>query len=244
MRKTTLLSIACGIGVLCASALSAGGLSDPIVEVEGYGGIDYVVGTPEVYESADADLTFYVGASTGVSDLNNDFELVFRDDDAEDIGFDLDDAASAVFVGVDYVTGSGLLVGAELQYTALGYGGESLCHGVCQLCAVDYDGVADLTLKVGYSNDTFDVYALGGVAQLTGSTDVANPDGTSIGGGSYETAGAAFGVGGNYHMTEHLSVGAEWVQYSFDSIDGDMRNYAYEDTAKLNTVQVRLTLNL
>jgi opacity protein-like surface antigen len=149
-----------------------------------------------------------------------------------------------VYVGVDHVSDSGLLVGFEAQYTLLDYGDQTTCHGKCQLCAVEYTGVADVTLKLGYDNGVFNVYALGGVGRLMGSVDIANPNGSSIGGGAYETAGLAVGIGGNIHVTEHIDIGVEWTNYSFDSIDGYVGDYDYDDTASLSTIQARLTLNI
>ena len=193
---------------------------------------------PHVAPPAPTPISFYAGLGAGASMIDNSYGLDYRGD-VEDVAFDLDGEAYSAFAGVRYTFASGLVIGGEIQHTEISAGQTVDCHGVCQLCSVDQGGILDATLTVGYTAGRFMVYGLAGVAQTTGSFDLANPDGTSIAGEGYDTDGTVFGAGIEYALTEHWSIGAEYNAFDFGGATGETKHYDISSETDLETVQLR-----
>lgn len=209
------------------TAAHAGGLSDPIIPYE-------PAPTP-----SESRLSVYGGLGYGEAALDNTFGLTYKDD-TESVDFDLDGETYSGFGGVRYTFESGIVIGGEIQYTEITAQETVACHGTCQLCTAGQGGILDATLTAGFTAGRVMLYGLAGVAMTTGGYNVANPDGTSIGGAEYDTEGTVYGVGAEYAFNDHWSVGIEYNAYDFGGGSGDATWYDVSSETDIETIQARV----
>ena len=236
MRKV-LFSLLGGVSLL-ASSVGSSSAADVGVSDNPFNGFYMGVHGGYGWASSDVDYDFVVDFGILPDDDDDDDD----DDFSGDYQIDSEGALLGLQAGANFVMGNGLLLGAEVSGTWAAISGDTSFSvlddgqfGPPGITGVDVDvnnklnGIGLAQVKLGWANDTFAVYGMGGFAlgQFTRTVDVESRnffapfqiDGNS----DYEDtlSGWTLGAGLDYMVTEGVSVG---VSYNYVKFDG------FEDT--------------
>jgi outer membrane immunogenic protein len=186
---------------------------------------------------------FYIGAHTGYSwaDTNIDYAGTYAGSiSSQDFGGPIAGSTKAEGkgwqlggqAGVNHVYDSGLLVGAEVggSWAAI-TGKTNFTDGDVTLGGdQNIDGLGFAQLKLGWANEKFAVYGLGGLALA----NISEKTTASVGGlnlatisGSRSTPGWTVGAGADMMISEKVSIGAT---YNYSRFEYDT-NYAVNENA-------------
>ena len=166
--------------------------------------------------------------------------------------------------GANYVMDNGLLLGAEINGDWSSLSGDSnFTNGdVSAKVSSDITGLGIGEVKLGWANDTFAIYGLGGFAlgnaKLNGNlrTNIINADNINVGNFSDDqmVTGWTLGVGADYMLGHNVSIGLAYNYIGFGSYDSNFNvdRTAYtilnidgqvKTSTSLDVQVVRATLN-
>lgn len=146
---------------------------------------------------------------------------------------DLQGAMLGAQFGANYVMDNGLLLGAEVSGSWTSLSGDShITDGdVSASASSDVTGLGLGQLKLGWANDTFAIYGMGGVAlgnakiKANLALDNPNPEGAEFGlaklSDDQMVTGWTLGVGADYMLGHNVSLGVAYNYVSFGSVDSD-----------------------
>ena len=225
MRKITLtLLLGAGLSLMAVPAMAG----DVVAAENPFDG--FYAGLHAGYGWANSDID-YSGSYAVSASSDGGAQGTFGDN----VSLDSNGWLLGAQLGGNFVMDNGLLIGAELSGSYAAISGERNFRDgdVSASAKQDINGIGLAQLKLGWANETFAIYGLGGLAlgsvETSGSVGLENPDpgpgelnslNLANFSDSQVVAGWTLGVGADMMVSDRISVGVAYNYVRFD-VDSD-----------------------